>query len=205
MIRLLYLVQAVLAAWTIGSPFALGYGASTSVIAAVALGCLVLILAVAGAVTERTPLGAVVAVIGVLTALWGIVGLVVPALSGGGSELVVGLLWAVLGCFVALIRPKLAVSAYDVHGNTLANIRTVGMKKSGDLSAKATLLGAMPSTMYFRPDEVWKLLGLLDWDTVRHLPAFLVKGALAVRQQEGKEGNRESVPKSSTRAGSVKS
>jgi len=55
--------------------------------------------------------------------------------------------------------------------------------KKENIAIKAILLGSMPSTLYVRPEEVWKALSLVDESVIWHLPAFLYQGWKLARQQ----------------------
>jgi len=61
----------------------------------------------------------------------------------------------------------------------MAQITKLSYKKH-DLWAKAVLLGSMPSTMYMRPEEVWKMLGMISFETLLGMPKFLLIGAKRV-------------------------
>jgi hypothetical protein len=186
-ISTLYYLTLVLAVWLIASPFALGYSVAASVAAPVVVGVVTGIVAVLGARKVEPRLGRVVSGAGLALAAWGVLALALSALDGGLDELLVGLALAALGVVVAAIRPGLALRAYDLHGNTLAEISAITMKRD-DLVGKAVLLNSMPSTLYFRPEEVWRALGLLSWDVVKRLPRFLYLGCkrLTAETREGR-------------------
>ena len=56
----------------------------------------------------------------------------------------------------------------------MVDVKSLRMKDDTILM-KALLLQSMPSTVYVRPDEVWKVLTMIPFDLVKQLPAFLVK------------------------------
>lgn len=189
MISALLYLAALLGLWLAASPFALGRDSAVTIAVDVVAGVAAMVLGVVGARKTIARLGVVVAAIGVALAVWGVIGTAVPAIQAGPNEIVVGIVLLVVGAFAAAIVPAQHVRAYDMYGATLADISKISVKK-GDIAATAVLLESMPSTLYLRPEEVWKLLGLLTWDTVRHLPAFLLAGARRSRpgrtQSDGK-------------------
>lgn len=49
-------------------------------------------------------------------------------------------------------------------------------EKKGNLLAKTVLLGSMPETIFIRPEELCKLLSLMDFKVVAKLPGMLYEG-----------------------------
>ena len=56
--------------------------------------------------------------------------------------------------------------------------------KDDTILMKAMLLQSMPSTVYVRPDEVWKVLTMIPFDLIKGLPAFLIQGYRTCKLQE---------------------
>lgn len=79
-------------------------------------------------------------------------------------------------------------SFYDRGGAPMVDVKSLRMKDDTILM-KALLLQSMPSTVYVRPDEVWKVLTMIPFDLVKQLPGFLVKGYKDCRAQQ-KEAQR---------------
>ncbi|MDR1188389.1 MAG: hypothetical protein LBK95_13195 [Bifidobacteriaceae bacterium] len=171
---------AVIGAWLAASPFALSYGGAPAVAVPVAAGAAVMILATVGGLKALPTFGGAVAMIGTCLTAWGVAGFVFPDLGIGPNEVVAGVALLVFGGLSAVIPSTQHVRAYDMYGNTLADISKLSIKR-GDIVATSVLLESMPSTLYLRPEEVWKLLGLMGWDVVRRLPRFLVTGARRAR------------------------
>lgn len=125
-----------------------------------------------------------------LLALVGCAGVVVGVVGvlGGPSarlnEVVIGLTVAVIGFVAGEIARPASVKAVDRAGTTLAEATAI-QRRDDALAMKAQLLGAMPATIYIAPEELWKILGLLEADAVFSLPRLLFVGWLKVRRQAG--------------------
>jgi hypothetical protein len=91
----------------------------------------------------------------------------------------------VLGFLISQIHPANEMVAYDIYGNPMAQITKITIK-DGNIAAKAILLGSMPSTMYMRPEEVWKVLGMISLETILGMPRFLLTGARRANAQAAK-------------------
>lgn len=117
---------------------------------------------------------AIVAVVGLGLLVVGVVGWVLgwPASPG---RTVIGLLAAFVGAVAWALPEAASVHAVDKDGRTLAEIKTI-QQRDERIAMKAVLLGSMPATIYVSPTELWKFLGLLGGDVMRHIPAALVKG-----------------------------
>jgi hypothetical protein len=178
-----------LAAWLLVSPFVIGYHdiPSTAMAVGAALVCAVIAFVDARENTAA-PANFIVA-LGALLAVWGIAGCFLPN-GAGPNEIIVGLLWTASAFVITKIQPADEVVAYDVYGNPMAQVKTIGMK-DGNISAKAVLLGSMPSTMYLRPEEVWKLLGMMSFETIKELPKFLIVGAKRVNEGAAKAEKKQ--------------
>ncbi|MBN1318998.1 MAG: hypothetical protein JXA42_26180 [Anaerolineales bacterium] len=175
MIRLLYVMISALAGWLLVSPFLIGYDDLASILVAAGAALVGATLALLAAKKETPGPSRFILALGALLAVWGLVGCFLP--NGAGlNELVVGLLWFGPGFIIPKIVPAGEMIAYDVYGNPMAQIQKIAFKK-GNIAAKAILLGSMPSTMYMRPEEVWKVLGMVSWETIIGMPGFLITGA----------------------------
>ena len=51
----------------------------------------------------------------------------------------------------------------------------------------------MPSTVYIKPEEVWKVLTMVPFDLIKQMPVFLYQGYKACKSKgdaaKGMEGN----------------
>jgi hypothetical protein len=175
LIKLLYYVITALAGWLLVSPFVIGYGDAVSIAVAVVAAAAAAVTALLAARKDARGAAKIILGLGSLLAAWGLVAIFLP-MGAGVSELLVGLLWAGIGFVILNIQPAVEVIAFDVYGNPMAQIKKISMK-DGNLVAKAILLGSMPSTMYLRPEEVWRLLGMMSFETIKAFPRFLVAGA----------------------------
>lgn len=64
---------------------------------------------------------------------------------------------------------------FDTYGNTM--LETASLERQGDdLVMKATVMGAMPMTVYIRPEEIWSMMKLLSWPVIWYLPIIMAKG-----------------------------
>lgn len=189
--KFLYYVITVLAVWLLVSPFLLKYmdvaSTAIAIVAALASG----VIAVVGAQKDTLWEAKVILGLSVLLTVWGLIGLFLP--NGAGlNELLIGLLWGGIAFVISQIQEAAEVVAYDVYGNPMAQITKISFKKE-DLVAKAMLLGSMPSSMYLRPEEIWKLLGMVSFETIMGMPKFLVTGAKRVNGGEEKVKTEEQV------------
>ena len=64
---------------------------------------------------------------------------------------------------------------FDNTGTTMVEVYQLG-RKGENLVMKTNLMESMPTDIYVRPSEVWKLLGLvLKWEIISYIPALLCK------------------------------
>lgn len=180
MTKLLYYMISLLAAWLIVSPFLFGYRDIISISIAIGAALICAIIAIFAARKDNTGLSRWIIGLGGLLAIWGLVGIFIP--NGAGlNELIVGFLWIGVAFVISKIQPADEMVAYDIHGNPMAQIKKISFK-DGNIATKAVLLGSMPSTMYMRPEEVWKVVGMLSFETLMGLPKFLILGAKRVNE-----------------------
>jgi len=152
-------------------------------IGATVLGCGLLALAVAIIRWPSADRCRALALIGCVAVVVGSAG-VFGGPTARLNEVAIGALVAFLGFFAGEIARPTSVKAVDRNGMTLAEARTI--ERQGDaLTIKAQLLGAMPSTIYVHPEELWKMIGLLDADAVFSIPRLLLLGWLKARRAPG--------------------
>lgn len=181
-------LAGLLGAWLVVAPWVLGYSATSARSADPALGLAAIVLAVIGV---RWP--------GVRVAAWlitagGLV-LLVAGLSGAFGdqaarvdEGLAGLFLVVLGLFASQLVKAPSIVAVDKDGRTLAEITSI--RRKGDLLAmKGQLLGSMPATIYLTPEELWKIVGLIDPGVAFALPRLLARGWWRSRQHTTAEGS----------------
>lgn len=171
-----YLIMAF-GVWMCLSPLALAHEGALGIAIPIVAGIAWIILG-AVALKNRTIQWnfICIAVIGCCLAIWGIVaGLALEHVSGP-NEVIVGLIVAALA-FVALPFQVDAerASFYNRGGSDLASINRVS-RKNENLLAKTVLLGSMPETIFIRPEELCKLVAMLDMEVVAALPGMLYKG-----------------------------
>lgn len=197
MSKAINIMLAVLGAWLIVSPFLLGYVVPRLLVTAV-LGCAALLLAVIAARQEPSKKAAdyVLIGLGVCLVVWGIVSLFGNLGAAGVNEIVVGVLVAALAfaatCFAV---PYEGASFYDRGGAPMVDVKSLRLKDDTILM-KAMLLQSMPSTVYVRPDEVWKVLTMIPFDLIKGLPGFLVQGYKTCKQQEKEKADKLAAEKS---------
>lgn len=189
--KLFYYLITALAVWLLVSPLLLRYmdiaSIAFAVVAALACG----VVAVLAAQKDASGPAKIIVGLGAVLAVWGLVGIFLP--NGAClNELIIGILWSGIALVINQIQPAAEVVAYDVYGNPMAQITRISFKKD-DLVAKAVLLGSMPSTMYMRPEEVWKILGMISFETLLGMPKFLITGAKRVNVVNGKAKTDEQV------------
>lgn len=72
---------------------------------------------------------------------------------------------------------------FDMHGNVL--MEALSLERHGDdLVMRGKMMGAMPATIYVRPEEVWQARQLVSWSVLRYLPRMLVRGWLKSRRRK---------------------
>lgn len=176
---------AVFGIWLVISPFLLSYAAPGLWVGA-ALGLIVLVLSIVVVRRESCPrcVDYVLAVLGVCLVAWGVVGLFANLGGAGANEIIVGALIAIIA-FVATCFsvPYKGASFYDRGGAPMVDVKSLRLKDDTILM-KAMLLQSMPSMVYVRPDEVWKVLTMIPFDLIKGLPKFLVQGYRTCKLQE---------------------
>jgi hypothetical protein len=141
-----------------------------------ALGCL-------GLMSSKTTAQAwTLVVTGVLLVAWGAGISDAAGANAGAAEIVLGALVAVVALVVTQIVPVPASNFYDTAGMALASVSGVRQKDDA-IVVKCVLLGSMPSTIYARPEEFWKLLGMVDASVLWHMPSTLMKGWWRARKE----------------------
>lgn len=183
MSRLLEYLIVALGAWLCLSPLALGHSGVLGFAVPIAVGALAIILACVG-MKSKTIQGnfAVIIVIGICLALWGIVGGFLFDGVAGINELVVGVLLAALAAVCLPLQIDVETARFfNRSGAELASISKVTEKK-GNLLAKTVLLGSMPETIFIKPEELCALLSILDFDVVKKLPGMFYASWKAQRQ-----------------------
>lgn len=150
----------------------------------------------AGAVVAALSLGVVlgkeyrvgldygVAAVGALLVVWGVVDAVAALGGAPANEIIVGLLIALVGFGATRFAVTYdGASFYDRGGAPMVDVKSLRMKDDTILM-KALLLQSMPSTVYVRPDEVWKVLTMVPFDLIKQMPGYLYKGYKECRQQQ---------------------
>jgi len=187
--KLFYYIITALAVWLLVSPFLLRYSDNANIAVAVIAALVGGAIAVLAAGKDISWPAKIILGLGAVLFIWGLVG-IFHASNAGLNELLVGLLWGGIALVITQIQPAAEMVAYDVYGNPMAQITKISFKKD-NLVAKAILLGSMPSTMYIRPEEVWKVLEMISFETLLCLPKFLITGAKRVKEVNGKVETEE--------------
>ena len=185
MTKLIEYALIALGVWLAASSTVMYWGGSLGVVVGVVVGVLAVALAFVG-MRSKTVQWNFLAVAGLGLALvaWGVADALVFA--GGGAaanEIIVGLLLAAL----AVVALPFQVDAsratfYNRMGGELARMESITEKK-GNLLAKAVLLNSMPETIFIRPDEICKMISLIDFKVVVALPKILYAGWKVNREE----------------------
>lgn len=175
-------LDCILAIWLIVSPFLFGYAPAAIAVSA----CIGVVLAIAGFAMTKQRTKAALAKLGVaLGAVSIVAGIVFLVLYGQGVNLiVVGLLAACvdIAALPFMVEAKEA-KFFNKMGSDLARVTTVKTGKTGDITAKVVLLGSMPETIYVRPQELIKMLALMDDSVIKGIVGYIVRGYKANRAE----------------------
>ena len=97
------------------------------------------------------------------------------------SEIIVGALVAALSFGATRFAHTYAGASFcDRGGAPMVDVQSLRMK-DGTILMKALLLQSMPSTVYIKPEEVWKVLTMVPFDLIKQMPVFLYQGYKPVR------------------------
>lgn len=168
-------LAGVLGGWLVAAPLVLGHATSSTWYIDPALGLVTITLAAAGVRWSNASIAAwLVALVGLVLVVVGFSGLI-GSPSARLDEGLVGLLLALLGLIATQLTVPTSAVAVDKDGRPLSEIMTI--RRKGDLVAmRAKLLGSMPATIYITPEELWKVVGLIDAGVAFALPRLLVVG-----------------------------
>ena len=181
--KFLYVLVLILAVWLAISPFLLGSTSWLRKGVDLAAALVVTVLVVLGTRNSGSKYPSwIILFIGLAMIVWGAIARPLTGEPGGASEIIVGVLWLILAFIITQLFAFSKMSVYDVSGRELTSMSLISFKKE-NIAIKAILLGSMPSTLYVRPEEVWKALSLVDESVIWHLPAFLYQGWKLARQQ----------------------
>jgi hypothetical protein len=191
-----YLIIGV-GAWLVVSLFILGYTAAGKAVCII-IGVLVIALAFISIrrKADQWPSMIIIA-LGIFLILWGAFIGRLAGVPGGINEVVVGIMFTILDLLVLPFQLDASKAEfYNRSGGGLATITQIRMK-DGNVLAKSVLLGAMPETIYMRPEEICKVFAMLDMKIFLSLPAILYLGWKRNRAQ-AKEGDQAGVKFSSS-------
>jgi len=73
------------------------------------------------------------------------------------------------------------MKVFDTYGNEMLEASSLE-RRGDDLVMKGKTMGAMPATMYIRPEEVWATRKLLSWSVICYLPIMIIKGCCRARK-----------------------
>lgn len=180
-----------LGAWLVISPFLLEYG-MPSLLVTSAIGVAVIVIALISMKGDKcsTALEYVLVALGVCLAVWGLLAAVFGFGNAWGNDIVLGALIALVAFGATRFAFSYEVASfYDRGGAPMVDVKGLRLKDD-EILMKALLLQSMPSTVYVRPDEVWKVLTMIPFDLIKKMPGFLVRGYKMCKQQE-KESNKQ--------------
>ena len=175
--RILEYALIVLGAWLVVSPFALAHQGTLGFAVDIVAGALVIVLALVGMRSQTVQWNFLTAlVVGIALAVWGIVAKIAFPGAGGFNEILVGLLVALLSAVALPFQVTASAGTfYNRGGSELARVTKIS-EKNGQLLAKSVLLNSMPETIFIRPEELCKVVTLLDAKTLSKLPGLLYQG-----------------------------
>lgn len=176
MTKLLNYIIAVLGGWLIVSPFVLGYSSAIGIGASAIAGVLVVALAVANSrLLLEQRLSLALLGLGVVLILWGIGG-AIAGVASGWSEVIAGALVAVAAAVILPFQVAAEkVVSHNRNGGELATFTQIRVKDNNIL-VKSILLGSMPETIYMRPEELCKMVAVMDPAVIFALPRLLYAG-----------------------------
>lgn len=182
MSKVFYAVIMALSIWLGISPWV--YGCADWLSRGVAIGAALAAVAfsILGTRQPNSKYPAVlIAVLGFALFAWAVPISRLLGVSSGCHEAIIGLAWLCLALLITQLFVFPFGSAYDKSGNALTTISNIHVKGE-DIVVKAVLLGTMPTTIYMRPEEVWKLLPLIDASVIWRLPVIFYRGLKRTRQ-----------------------
>lgn len=191
-------IVIVLGAWLIISPLLLRYAMpGLAITMCVGVATVVLGASAFSAKAYRPVVNYVIAFCGAATAVWGVAALA-AGMGFGVNEIVSGLLVAMLSFAATRFRGTYAgASFYDRGGSPMVDVQSLRLK-DGDILMKALLLQSMPSTVYVRPEEVWKVITMVPFDLIKALPGYLYRGYRICKQEENSQRQSEKMQSSSS-------
>lgn len=174
----------VMGVWLIVSPLALLYSMPGMAVSVV---CGVVVLMVGLVAVKKSDYKAGLnyfsLMLGAALAVWGIAGAVL-GMGAGLNEVVSGVLVAVFSYAATRFTSAYGNARfYDRGGVEMVDLKDLRIKDNTILM-KANLLQSMPSTIYVRPDEVWKVLNMVTFDLIKGLPGYLIAGYRTCKEQE---------------------
>jgi len=170
--------------WLLVSPFILGYSDVASMGVCIGVGLVVIALAfisIQRKADQWPSWGNFV--LGVFLILWGAFIARLFGATAGVNEILVGILLVILDMVVLpfqIVVPKSVF--FNRSGGELATVTQIRIKNDNIL-AKSILLGSMPETIYVRPEELCKMMSLMDIKVILSLPGILYKGWRGNRSQ----------------------
>lgn len=162
MAKCLNILEIVFGAWVLLSVPLLGCASAAPAVDLMAGALIVVLAGVSTGMKEYNPgCDWALVFVGCAFAVWGIAD---AAASLGGApvnEIIFGLLVALVAFGATRFTTVYdGASFYDRGGAPMVDVKSLRMKDDTILM-KALLLQSMPSTVYVRPDEVWKVLTMI--------------------------------------------
>lgn len=152
-------------------------GASLNTIIMVTGSILVIGLSIIGMIKKTSSPGKTIIFIGIFLTIWPIIGLASQyiSISLGIWEIILGLSIILAAFIPTQIFRAPFISAIDRSGDTLTTVSNIKCKND-DIVVKAVLLGSMPSTIIIKPEELWKMLGLIENNVLSNMIRLLFIG-----------------------------
>jgi hypothetical protein len=176
MTKILNYATMLVSFWLIVSPFVLGY---QLVGIGICIGGGIIAIALAFISIKRGVSqwpSYLVILVGIFLILWGVFIAHLVGTAFSANEVVVGILLIILNLLILPFQIDCTDARfYNRNGGDLATMTQVRVK-GNDVLAKAVLLGAMPETIYMKPEEICKAFSLVDAQVVLALPKILYLG-----------------------------
>jgi len=180
----IYGVLIIISVWLGLSPLLFEVKTALDGVVALAAALLVVFFSFMGIKQRAKYSPGIIIALGIILIIWAVAGMAMGTAGIGMAidEIIVGLLYILLAYMVTQLFVFPYASAFDRSNDTLATMSNVKYK-DGVIVVNAVLLGSMPATIIMKPEELWKMLPLVESNVVSHLPAMLYKGWKGVRKQ----------------------
>ena len=78
---------------------------------------------------------------------------------------------------------KKQVQIINMHGSTMMSVDKVKLK-GDDIAMVGNIMGTMPGTFYISPENLWKMVRMLNISILFAMPGLLFKGMRASKRNQ---------------------